>query len=116
MTTELTQRDRVTYGETIKISLETCGGNKYEFRDVFVSYSTDVGLGETLVEAMQRAAKVVSTDLEEQEREIRSGKKGVDLPTPENSGTVAEIQAELEIELKKLEEKGTIKKIVVENN
>lgn len=96
------QADRVTFGETIKISLETCGGNKYEFRDIFVSYSTDVGLEETLVEAMKRAATFVKGQMETEEGNIRAGGT---LPTPETMGNEKEIADELRVELDALNDK-----------
>ncbi len=93
------QRDRVSYKEYCKISMETCGGNRFEFRDIEMKYGTDVRDGETLVEAMNRAATFVRGEMETKEGEIRGS---APLPTPETMGDLDELKKQVSDEMDKL--------------
>ena len=106
MGTEITQLDRVSYSESVKIQMEgTPGGKRYESRDVHLSYSTDVKLAENEVQAMSRAREFVTMCLQEEEMQIRSGSRNIEPPTPENNGNLADIKAEYEHELDILRKK-----------
>ena len=58
MTKPIEQLDRVSFSQGRKLNV----GN-YESIDIHVSYSTDVSSEESPEEAIQRAAKVVKSDL-----------------------------------------------------
>lgn len=107
MDNELTQCDRVSYSESCKINT----GN-YESRDVYVSYSTDVRREETVEQALKRASEFVTTNVREEELKIRSGQKGVELPTPANCGNMDELNAEVNHLLNHLKEKN---KVIADN-
>lgn len=60
--------DRISYSMGRKLNM----GN-YESCDFHISYSTDVGEGETRKEALARAVKLVERSVTEKEQELRRG-------------------------------------------
>ena len=66
MEKKMTQVDRITYSESVKINIAD-----YESRDVFLSYSTDVQPKETVEEAVVRAKKIVVEQMGKVEKVIR---------------------------------------------
>jgi len=83
---KLEQQDRVTFGETIKISLETCGGNKYEFRDFFVSYSSDLEVNESFEAGLERVKAKVQSAIATCEADTRQ------MPEPEGKDLANEVR------------------------
>lgn len=64
------QPDRISYSFGRKISTA-----QYESADVHISLSTDLREGETVEKAIQRAAKIVETEVLDKCDEIRSAYK-----------------------------------------
>ena len=74
---KLTQPDRVTYSESVKINI-----GDYESRDVFLSYATDVAEGETVQDAVVRSKNIVIASIKKTESIIRKkSAKFVDFQT-----------------------------------
>lgn len=70
---KLVQQDRVTFGETVKMQMEHYGGRKYESRDVFVSYSSDLAVDESFEEGLKRVKAKVQSAIATCEADIKGG-------------------------------------------